>query len=121
MDELVTAWPGLPVGSQPAIHRPFGGEAGALIQEDGVDPDLDAATDLLEEPLGRVQLRAEGRQADESSVEVRAYDTIDDKGADVQAFLEQLDADPVHVHRLCGGDVISTAIAALPDPLANAA
>ena len=54
-------------------------------------------------------------------VEGRVYATLDDKAADVQAFLEALDADPVRVRHLCGWDWITTAIATLPAPLANAA
>jgi hypothetical protein len=37
VDELVTAWLGLPLGSQEPIHRAFGGEVDLLIQEGGVD------------------------------------------------------------------------------------
>jgi hypothetical protein len=54
-------------------------------------------------------------------VEGRVYATLDDKAAEVQAFLEELDADPARVRRLCGWDWIKTAIASLPAPLANAA
>ena len=54
-------------------------------------------------------------------VEGRVYATLDDKVADVQAFLEKLDADPPRVRRLCGWDWINAAIASLPAPLANAA
>jgi hypothetical protein len=54
-------------------------------------------------------------------VEGRVYATLDAKVADVQAFLEDLDADPPRVRRLCGWDWITTAIASLPVPLGNAA
>jgi hypothetical protein len=54
-------------------------------------------------------------------VEGRVYATLDAKVADVQAFLEDLDADPPRVRRLCGWDWITTAIASLPVPLENAA
>src|SRR5215210_7261765 len=54
-------------------------------------------------------------------VEGRVYTTLDDKAADVQAFLDQLDADPPRVRRLCGWDWINAAIATLPAPLTNAA
>jgi hypothetical protein len=54
-------------------------------------------------------------------VEGRAYATLDDKVADVQDFLEKLDADPIRVRSLCGWDRINTAIASLPAPLENAA
>ena len=54
-------------------------------------------------------------------VEGRVYATLDDKVAEVQAFLEQLDADPTRVRRLCGWNWINDAIASLAAPLANAA
>ena len=54
-------------------------------------------------------------------VEGRVYATLDDKVADVQAFLERLDADPPRVRSLCDWDWIATAIASLPTHLANAA
>jgi hypothetical protein len=54
-------------------------------------------------------------------VEGRVYATLDDKVADVQAFLAELDADPPRVRRLCGWDWINDAIASLPEPLTNAA
>ena len=54
-------------------------------------------------------------------VEGRVYATLDDKVADVQTFLEKLDADPARVRSLCGWDWITTAIASLPDPLEKAA
>ena len=54
-------------------------------------------------------------------VEGRAYPTRDEKAAEVQAFLDELDADPPRVRRLRGWDWINDAIATLPEPLANAA
>ena len=54
-------------------------------------------------------------------VEGRVYATLDAKVADVQAFLEALDADPPRVRRLCGWDWINAAIASLPQPSAIAA
>jgi transposase len=54
-------------------------------------------------------------------VEGRVYATLDAKVADVHAFLENLDADPPRVRRLCGWDWINAAIATLPAPLTNAA
>ena len=54
-------------------------------------------------------------------VEGRVYDTLDAKVAEVQTFLEDLDADPLRVRRLCGWDWINTAIASLPEPLEIAA
>jgi DDE superfamily endonuclease len=53
--------------------------------------------------------------------EGRVYATLDDKAAEVQAFLEELDADPARVRRLCGWDWINSAIASLPTLLENAA
>ena len=41
--------------------------------------------------------------------------------AAVTAFLEELDADPARVRRLCGWEWITTAIIALPESLDNAA
>jgi hypothetical protein len=54
-------------------------------------------------------------------VEGRVYATLDAKAADVEAFLEELDADPARVRRLCGWDWINTAIASLPATTTNAA
>jgi DDE superfamily endonuclease len=54
-------------------------------------------------------------------VEGRVYATLDAKVADVQTFLEELDADPPRVRHLCGWDWINTAIASLPATTANAA
>jgi transposase len=79
----------------------------ALVGLPGYSPELNPAERLFEE----IRRRVEGR----------VYATLDDKTADVQAFLEALDADPPRVRRLCGWDWINTAIASLPAPLANAA
>ena len=70
-------------------------------------PELNPAERLFEE----IRRRVEGR--------VSA--TLDDKVADVEAFLEELDADPPRVRRLCGWDWINTAIATLPESLEKAA
>jgi hypothetical protein len=70
-------------------------------------PELNPAERLFEE----IRRRFEGR----------VYATLDDKVADVQAFLDALDADPPRVRRLCGWDWINTAIAALPEPREKAA
>jgi hypothetical protein len=70
-------------------------------------PELNPAERLCEE----IRRRVEGR----------VYATLDAKAADVQAFLEELDADPPRVRRLCGWDWIDRAIAALPAVTANAA
>ena len=68
------------IQSQPQRRRTRAGSAssfseegldlGDLVVEGGVDAAFDVAADLLEEALGRVQLRAVGRQADERQVEV---------------------------------------------------
>ncbi len=70
-------------------------------------PELNPAERLFEE----VRRRFEGR----------VYATLDDKVADVQTFLEELDADPPRVRRLCGWDWINAAIASLPERLEIAA
>jgi len=70
-------------------------------------PELNPAERLFEE----IRRRVEGR----------VYATLDAKAADVQAFLEEFDADPARVRRLCGWDWINAAMAALPEPLENAA
>jgi transposase len=54
-------------------------------------------------------------------VEGRVYATLADKVAAVTAFLEELDADPDRVRRLCGWDWVTAAITALPESLVNAA
>ena len=54
-------------------------------------------------------------------VEGRVYATLDAKVADVQTFLEELDADPPRVRRLCAWNWINAAIASLPDPSTIAA
>jgi hypothetical protein len=70
-------------------------------------PELNPAERLFEE----IRRRFEGT----------VYVTLDAKVADVQAFLEELDADPPRVRRLCGWDWINAAVASLPHRLANAA
>ena len=79
----------------------------ALVGLPPYSPELNPAERLFEE----IRRRVEGR----------VYATLDDKADDVQAFLEQLDADPPRVRRLCGWDWINAAIATLPAPLTNAA
>ena len=54
-------------------------------------------------------------------VEGRVYATLTDKVAAVNAFLDELDADPARVRSLCGWDWINAAIATLPEPLEKAA
>lgn len=70
-------------------------------------PELNPAERLFEE----IRRRSEGR----------VYASLDEKVAEVQTFLEELDADPPRIRRLCGWDWINDAIATLPEPLANAA
>ena len=70
-------------------------------------PELNPAERLFEE----IRRRVEGR----------VYPTLDAKAAEVQAFLEELDADPPRVRRLCGWDWINQAIATLPESLEKAA
>jgi transposase len=54
-------------------------------------------------------------------VEGRVYATLADKVAAVNDFLDELDADPARVQRLCGWDWINAAIATLPESLEKAA
>jgi transposase len=70
-------------------------------------PELNPAERLCEE----IRRRVEGR----------LYATLDAKAAAVQAFLDELDADPARVRQLCGWDWITRAIATLPASLENAA
>jgi hypothetical protein len=79
----------------------------ALVGLPPYSPELNPAERLFEE----IRRRVEGR----------VYATIDDKAAEVQTFLEELDADPARVRRLCGWDWINTASVSLPEPLTNAA
>ena len=70
-------------------------------------PELNPAERLFEE----IRRRVEGK----------VYATLDAKAADVQACLEEFDADPARVRRLCGWGWITAAIASLPASLENAA
>ncbi len=70
-------------------------------------PELNPAERLFEE----VRRHAEGR----------VYATLADKVAAVQAFLEELDADPPRVRRLCAWDWLTAAQDALPTPQEKAA
>lgn len=78
-----------------------------LVQLPAYSPELNPAERLFEE----VRRHVEGR----------VYATLADKVAAVNAFLDDLDADPARVRRLCGWDWINTAIATLPEPLEHAA
>jgi transposase len=79
----------------------------ALVGLPPYSPELNPAERLFEE----IRRRVEGR----------VYATLDAKVAEVQTFLEELDADPARVRSLCGWDWINAAIATLPEPLENAA
>ena len=79
----------------------------ALIGLPAYSPELNPAERLFEE----IRRHVEGR----------VYATLDDKVADVQAFLEELDADPPRPRRLCGWAWINAAITSLPEPLEIAA
>jgi transposase len=70
-------------------------------------PELNPAERLFEE----VRRRVEGE----------AYATLADKVDAVQAFLEELDADPARVRRLCGWSWLTAAHDALPAPEEKAA
>ena len=78
-----------------------------LIDLPPYSPELNPAERLFEE----VRRHTEGR----------VYATLADKVAAVNAFLDELDADPARVRSLCGWDWINAAISSLPAPLANAA
>ncbi len=79
----------------------------AFVRLPAYSPELNPAERLFEE----IRRRVAGP----------VYATLDAKVADVQTFLEELDADPPRVRRLCGWNWINTAIATLPEPLENAA
>ena len=88
---------------------------------DGEITDLDLA--LVGLPPYSPELNPAERLFEEirRHVEGRVYATLDEKVAEVQALLEELDADPPRVRRLCGWDWINAAIASLPVPLEFAA
>jgi hypothetical protein len=70
-------------------------------------PELNPAERVLEE----IRRRVEGR----------VYASLDAKQADVEAYLEELAADPARVKRLCAWDWILAAVHALPAEAARAA
>lgn len=70
-------------------------------------PELNPAERLFEE----VRRRVEGT----------VYATLADKVDAVQAFLQELDADPARVRSLCGWDWLTAAQGALPTPKEKAA
>lgn len=90
-------------------HRDAAVRAGGvpLIDLPPYSPELNPAERLFEE----VRRHVEGH----------VYATLADKVAAVNAFLDDLDADPARVRSLCGWDWINTAIATLPQPLEKAA
>lgn len=78
-----------------------------LIHLPPYSPELNPAERLLEE----IRRHTEGC----------VYATLADKVDAVNAFLDDLDADPARVRSLCGWDWINAAIASLPEPLEKAA
>ncbi len=78
-----------------------------LIQLPRYSPELNPAERLFEQ----VRRHVEGH----------VYATLADKVAAVNAFLDELDADPARVRSLCGWDWITAALATLPVPLENTA
>jgi hypothetical protein len=78
-----------------------------LIELPPYSPELNPAERVFEE----VRRHTEGR----------VYATLADKVAAVNAFLDDLDADPPRVRSLCGWDWINAAITTLPTTLENAA
>jgi len=101
LDALV--WDGAPSHRDDAVRA----VGVPLIQLPRYSPELNPAERLFEE----VRRQVEGR----------VYATPADKVTAVNAFLDELDADPARVRRLCGWDRIDAAIATLPEPLKNAA
>ena len=100
-DALV--WDGAPGHADAAVRA-----AGLpLVAPPPYSPELNPAERLFEE----VRRRVEGT----------VYPTLDAKVAAAQAFLEELDADPARVRRLCAWDRITPAHDALPASTAKAA
>jgi len=95
---------------------------------DGASSHRDAAVravgvPLVERPPYSPELNPAERlfEAVRRHVEGRVYATLADKVAAVNAFLDELDADPARVRQLCGWGWINEAIATLPTPLEKAA
>ena len=101
LDALV--WDGAPSHADAAVRA----VGLPLVALPPYSPELNPAERLFEE----VRRRVEGT----------VYATLDDKLAAVQAFLEELDADPARVRRLCGWDWLTAAHDALPTPQEKAA
>ena len=101
LDALV--WDGAPGHADAAVRA-----AGLpLVALPPYSPELNPAERLFQD----VRRRVEGT----------VYATLGDKAAAVQAFLQELDADPARVRRLCGWDWITAALDALPTPVGKAA
>ena len=101
LDALV--WDGAPSHADAAVRA----VGLPLVALPPYSPELNPAERLSEE----VRRRVEGT----------VYATLDDKAAAVRAFLQELDADPARVRRLCAWDWIIAALDALPAPTAKAA
>ena len=101
LDALV--WDGAPSHADAAVRA----VGPPLVALPPYSPELNPAERLFEE----VRRRVEGT----------VYATLDDKLAAVQAFLEDLDADPARVRRLCGWAWLTDALDALPIPAEKAA
>ena len=101
LDALV--WDGAPSHADAAVRA-----AGLpLVALPPYSPELNPAERLFEE----VRRRVEGQ----------VYATLDDKVDAVQAFLEELDADPARVRQLCGWDWLTAALDGLPSSTEKAA
>jgi transposase len=101
LDALV--WDGAPSHADADVRGP----GLPLVALPPYSPELNPAERLFEE----LRRRVEGK----------VYATLDVKAAEVQAFLEELDADPGRVRQLCGWDWITAAHDALPAPEEKAA
>ena len=101
LDALV--WDGAPSHADAAVR----GVGLPLVALPPSSPELNLAERLFEE----VRRRVEGT----------VYATLDAKVAEVQACLEELDADPARVRRLRGWDRLTDALDALPTPEEKAA
>ena len=101
LDALV--WDGAPSHSDAGVR----GVGLPLVALPPYSPELNPAERLFEE----VRRRVEGQ----------VYATLDDKVDAVQAFLEELDADPARVRQLCGWDWLTAALDGLPSSTEKAA
>ncbi len=101
LDALV--WDGAPSHADAAVRA----VGPPLVALPPYSPELNPAERLSEE----VRRRVEGT----------VYATLADKVAAVQAFLDELDADPARVRSLCGWDWLTAAHDSLPIPAEKAA